>query len=122
MCFVSFVGVSGYDKWYPNPAYQPPPNVIMQPSTITFTKPEPTAEELTKFYELVRKARLYDKITGKKDCVKPDVDAWLVEIEERLERVEDAVDDRLTPEQLVEALRVGLEDLGFSLEGFEEEL
>jgi hypothetical protein len=120
MCSVSFIGGTGYDKWYPNLPSQPTPYIY--PPTITVTTPEPTPEQWAQLMELVRKARLYDQLTDKKDCVKPDVDAWLLEIEERLGKLEEDNKENLAADQLAEALRIGLGALGFSLEGFEEEL
>ena len=126
MCSVSFVGVQGWEKWNPIVPVQPWIYPVANPNPPTITvypyPTPPTEAELAEFYELVRKARLYDEITGKKDCVKPDIDAWLESIEKRFESVENEIDAKLSATDLAEAIRIGLEAMGLSTEGLDEEL
>lgn len=121
MCTYSFVGVKAWEQWNPNPL----PYVVQQPTTVVTTTgwpPVPTKEEWDKLAELVRKARLYDKIKDKADCVKPEIDAWMADIEDRLEGLEEQARETPTAEDLAEAIKIGLKELGFSTEGLEAEL
>lgn len=54
-----------------------------------FPKPEKTdIEKLREIMDLIEKAREYDELNKQPDCVKPEFDEWVRDIEERLEKIE----------------------------------
>lgn len=61
MCVVSMITQHYWEK-YPNP-YQFP------------------IYRYGEMQELLRKARLYDELTGQEDCIEPAKDAWLQKVE-----------------------------------------
>lgn len=73
MCVYSFVADHFYDKWR-QPPYQPAPPPEPLPYYPSLPLPAqpvrrtPTKEEIDEFYDLLRKAREYDKRNNEPDC------------------------------------------------------
>lgn len=83
MCVLSAVIDSGAQQW-PWSGYQ---GITQSPITIEIPK-LPTAEEWAAFRELCEKARKFDELTGQADCEKPELVAWMREVDARLEDLE----------------------------------
>lgn len=87
MCIVSRVTDYGQKLWpnpmdrWPNPEPFVPIGPIITPTPVG---PGQIVVELTKFLELVEKARQLDELLGQKDCPDPAKEDWLKDVERRL--------------------------------------
>lgn len=73
MCVVSMIFDYEYDKWKRNiqpwKKYPYDPNTPYVPPYIPTPQPKlPTQEEIDEFYELLKRAKKYDKENNQKDC------------------------------------------------------
>jgi len=83
---LSVVTRYGRDTWpvYTKPNATPPlPIVIEKP-----VERIPSQEEWDEFLEICDKAAKWDELMGEPECVDPEKDAWMEEIERRLAELE----------------------------------
>ncbi len=86
MCSYSAVGDYGR-KYLPNPPPWPQPGYVQPYPPGAYLTPE----QWEAFKELLEKARAFDEQTGQPDCEDDEKTAWMVEVEERMKALEEAV-------------------------------
>jgi|ERR1041385_1011158 len=78
MCVVSMIGDHYRNKWYPQgPAPTVPPQPYIWPVTITQSGPtqaefDKLKKEVMEMKDLLTRAKVYDEITGQKNCEMED--------------------------------------------------